>query len=60
MKYDALPFFAEIVAAHVSTGLPIANIAQSLGYADSSGFIRAFRRWTGSSPASSHRRSRSN
>jgi len=32
--------------------LPVYDIATSLGYADSSGFIRAFRRWTGSSPAS--------
>lgn len=34
------------------SGLPIYDIATSLGYADSSGFIRAFHRWTGSSPAS--------
>lgn len=35
-----------------SSSLPIGEIATSLGYADSSGFIRAFHRWTGSSPAS--------
>ena len=35
-----------------SSSLPIGEIATSLGYADSSGFIRAFQRWTGSSPAS--------
>lgn len=34
-----------------TSGLPICDIANSLGYADSSGFIRAFHRWTGSSPA---------
>ena len=34
-----------------SSGLPICDIATSLAYADSSGFIRAFHRWTGSSPA---------
>ena len=34
-----------------TSGLPICDIATSLGYADSSGFIRAFKRWTGSSPA---------
>ena len=34
-----------------STNLPICDIATSLGYAGSSGFIRAFHRWTGSSPA---------
>jgi AraC-like DNA-binding protein len=34
-----------------STSLPVCDIATSLGYADSSGFIRAFRRWTGFSPA---------
>lgn len=33
------------------TSLPICDIATSLGYADSSGFIRAFHRWTGFSPA---------
>lgn len=34
------------------SGLPIYDIATSLGYADSSGFVRAFHRWTGFSPAS--------
>jgi len=34
-----------------SSSLPICDIATSLGYADSSGFIRAFHRWTGFSPA---------
>ena len=34
------------------SSLPICDIATSMGYADSSGFIRAFHRWTGSSPAS--------
>ena len=34
------------------SALPIYEIATSLGYADSSGFIRAFHRWTGFSPAS--------
>ena len=33
-----------------STSLPVCDIATSLGYADSSGFSRAFRRWTGFSP----------
>lgn len=35
-----------------SSSLPICDLATSLGYADSSGFIRAFQRWTGFSPAS--------
>ena len=35
-----------------STSLPVCDIAQSLGYADSSGFIRAFQRWTGTNPTS--------
>ena len=35
-----------------NSSLPIFDIATSVGYADSSGFIRAFRRWTGQSPAS--------
>ena len=34
------------------SGLPIYDIAMSLGYADSSGFVRAFHRWTGFTPAS--------
>lgn len=38
--------------------LHVYDIATSLGYADSSGFIRAFRRWTGSSPASWRRKNR--
>lgn len=35
-----------------SSSMPICDIASTLGYADSSGFIRAFHRWTGGSPAS--------
>lgn len=35
----------------VSTSLPVYDIATALGYADSSGFIRAFQRWTGMSPS---------
>lgn len=34
-----------------SSSLSICDIATSLAYADSSGFIRAFNRWTGTSPA---------
>lgn len=33
-----------------STDLPVCDIASTLGYADSSGFIRAFQRWCNSSP----------
>jgi AraC-like DNA-binding protein len=39
-----------------STSLPICDIAGSLGYADSSGFIRAFHRWTGTNPSSWRKR----
>lgn len=35
-----------------STTLPVCDIASALGYADSSGFIRAFRRWCAVSPSS--------
>jgi AraC-like DNA-binding protein len=34
-----------------STSLPVGDIAVALGYADSSGFIRAFQRWSGTSPS---------
>lgn len=33
------------------TRLPVCDIAHTLGYADSSGFIRAFRRWSGTNPS---------
>ena len=39
-----------------STTLPVYDIASSLGYADTSGFIRAFQRWSGTSPASWRKR----
>lgn len=35
-----------------SSSLPICDIATSMGYASSSGFIRAFYRWTGKTPGS--------
>ena len=35
-----------------NTTLPVSSIATALGYADSSGFIRAFRRWCGTCPSS--------
>jgi AraC-like DNA-binding protein len=35
-----------------TTNLPIYDLAQTLGYSDSSGFIRAFQRWSGTSPSS--------
>jgi AraC-like DNA-binding protein len=34
-----------------STDLPVCDIAHALGYADSSGFIRAFQRWLGTNPS---------
>jgi AraC-like DNA-binding protein len=34
-----------------STSLPVCDIANALGYSDSSGFIRAFHRWFDSSPS---------
>jgi AraC-like DNA-binding protein len=41
-----------------TTSLPVCDIAVSLGYSDSSGFIRAFRRWTGHSPTEWRKRNR--
>jgi AraC-like DNA-binding protein len=35
-----------------NTTLPVCDVASALGYADSSGFIRAFKRWNGISPTS--------
>jgi AraC-like DNA-binding protein len=35
-----------------NTSLPVGDIATTLGYADASGFIRAFERWCGTTPAS--------
>lgn len=34
------------------TSLPVCDIANAMGYADSSGFIRAFQRWCGDTPSS--------
>ena len=34
----------------IHTSVPISDIATILGYADASGFIRAFERWSGTSP----------
>ena len=42
----------------VGTELPVCDIAGALGYADSSGFIRAFRRWSGVSPSAWRERNR--
>jgi AraC-like DNA-binding protein len=38
------------------TSLPVSEVAGALGYADSSGFIRAFQRWSGTTPAAWRRR----
>jgi len=43
-----------------ATHLPVRDIATSLGYSDSSSFIRAFRRWTGYNPSHWRNRSRVN
>jgi AraC-like DNA-binding protein len=40
------------------TSLPICDIAATLGYSDSSGFIRAFQRWTHNSPSAWRRQHR--
>lgn len=40
------------------TSLHVYDIATALGYADSSGFIRAFQRWTGMSPSAWRRQNK--
>lgn len=35
----------------MATELPVNEMANALGYSDASGFIRAFRRWSGTSPS---------
>lgn len=42
-----------------TTNLPVCDIATALGYADSSGFIRAFQRWSKTSPSSWRKRNNS-
>lgn len=41
------------------TAIAVSDVAGSLGYATPSAFVRAFRRWTGSSPSAWRRQSRS-
>jgi len=40
------------------TSLPVCEIAATLGYSDSSGFIRAFQRWSNTSPSAWRRQHR--
>ena len=44
VRYDLARQFLE------NTGMPISQIAAALGYAETSAFTRAFRRWSGFSP----------
>ncbi|WP_205695599.1 AraC family transcriptional regulator [Conexibacter sp. SYSU D00693] len=41
---------ADHAQALLREGLPVALVAERLGYAETAAFTRAFRRWTGSSP----------
>ncbi len=43
----------ELAVAYVDHGVPLREVASRLGYADTTAFHRAYRRWTGVSP---HRR----
>jgi AraC-like DNA-binding protein len=40
----------EMALAYLAQGLPLAAVAELLGYAETSAFHHAFRRWTGTSP----------
>lgn len=40
----------EMAVAYLEHGMPIPEVASLLGYADTTSFHHAFRRWTGSSP----------
>jgi AraC-like DNA-binding protein len=41
----------ELASVYLDRGIPVAEVASLLGYADDTAFHHAFRRWTGSSPA---------
>ena len=41
----------EMSLAYLQRGVPVAEVATLLGYADATAFHHAFRRWTGSSPS---------
>src|SRR5690606_6215933 len=42
----------EMAVAYLAQGLPLATVAELLGYAETTAFHHAFRRWTGTSPVS--------
>jgi AraC-like DNA-binding protein len=48
----------ELATAYLDRGLPIPEVASLLGYADTTAFHHAYRRWTGTSPSRRHPRAR--
>lgn len=45
----------ELARIYVGEGRPLGEVAFRLGYAETSAFLRAFKRWTGTTPTAFRR-----